>query len=116
LRHLEFVLSPDQLALLRVVARDAPRFPQLGKRYREQVVRERTATFVRQLDHWPADLRAKIGDPNRLAQTCFALLHADLVETALLTDVVPSREDLRAHARHAATCLIALVESGTQQN
>ncbi|MCI2421405.1 TetR/AcrR family transcriptional regulator [Saccharopolyspora sp. K220] len=109
--HLAFVLSPDQIALYRVVARDAPRFPQLGTRYREQVMGERTGVFVRHLKHWPADARAKVNDPLSLSRTYFALLHADLLETALLTGTVPAPDELRAHARHAATCLVTLLES-----
>jgi hypothetical protein len=57
-------------------------------------------------------VRAKITDPVRLSRIYFALLHADLLENALLADAVPSPADLRAHARDAATCLVALVESG----
>jgi AcrR family transcriptional regulator len=48
--YLRHVLSRDQLALYRVVARDAPRFPDLGRRYQEETIGSRDAAFAGYLD------------------------------------------------------------------
>ena len=47
-------LSPEQLALYRVVVRDAHRFPELGQRYLEQTAGVRDARFAGYLDLWSA--------------------------------------------------------------
>jgi AcrR family transcriptional regulator len=50
--YLRHVLSRDQLALYRVVVRDAHRFPELGRRYREVTTGTHGAIFIRYLDRW----------------------------------------------------------------
>ncbi|MEE4598898.1 TetR/AcrR family transcriptional regulator [Streptomyces sp. DSM 41524] len=109
--HLSFILEPDQLALYRVVTRDAQRFPQLGQRYQEKVVGERLNQVVRYIDLWPGTLRTKISDTRRAACTFSALLHGDLLETALHTGCVPNPADLREHAGFAATSLLTLLDA-----
>src|SRR5260370_41167590 len=52
--YLRHVLSQDQLALYRVVARDAHRFPELGRRYRDVTTVTRGAIFIRYLARWAA--------------------------------------------------------------
>jgi AefR-like transcriptional repressor, C-terminal domain len=61
--HLAFVLSAEQVALYRVVTREAQRFPELGQRYQSEVVGNRAAQLIRYFDHWPKRLRTKIRDP-----------------------------------------------------
>jgi AcrR family transcriptional regulator len=110
--HLAFVLSAEQLALYRVVTREAQRFPDLGKRYQSQVVGDRLAQLTRYFDHWPAPLRARIRDPLRAARTFAALLQADLLENALLGAPAPGPDELRAQAHDAAAGLLALIDAG----
>jgi AcrR family transcriptional regulator len=110
-QHLSFVLSAEQLALYRVVTREAPRFPQLGKRYQNEVLGSRIAQLTRYLDRWPEPLRAKIRDPLRAAQTFGVLLQSDLLETALLGAPLPDPGELRAHAHQATTRLLALIDA-----
>jgi AcrR family transcriptional regulator len=50
--YLRHALSEEQLALYRVVTRDAPRFPELARRYREQVTGTRDALFASYLERW----------------------------------------------------------------
>ncbi len=50
--YLRHILSRNQLALYRVVARDADRFPELGRRYQEQTNGSRDARFARYLELW----------------------------------------------------------------
>src|SRR5258708_16737300 len=50
--YLRNVLSQDQLALYRVVTRDAHRFPELGRRYHEETTGTRDAKFAGYLDLW----------------------------------------------------------------
>ena len=110
--HLLFVLSAEQLALYRVVTREAHRFPELGKRYQSDVAGARIAQLTRYFDLWPDSLRTKIRDPLRAAQAFGALLQGDLLETALLGGPIPSLDEVRAHAHYAARCLLALIDAG----
>ncbi|MEU3983920.1 TetR/AcrR family transcriptional regulator [Streptomyces sp. NPDC026672] len=109
LRH---VLSERQLALFRVVARDAQRFPELGRRYQEEILGDRVALFTRHLAGWPEELRAKVGDPVRAARTFTALVQAGVVDTALLGGPVPDEAALREQAGRAAADLLALAGAG----
>ncbi|MFF3440135.1 TetR/AcrR family transcriptional regulator [Streptosporangium sp. NPDC002721] len=109
--HLPFVLSAEQLALYRVVTREAPRFPELGKRYRSDVIGNQLAQLTRYFDRWPDSLRTKIRDPLRGARTFAALLQADLVETALLGGPTPGPDELWTRAHDAAAGLLALIEA-----
>jgi TetR/AcrR family transcriptional repressor of mexJK operon len=110
--HLSFILSAEQLALYRVVTGEAQRFPELGKRYQNDVVGDRIGQLTRYFDRWPGPLRAKVADPVRAARIFGALLTGDLLEAALLGAPVPGPDELRAQAHHAATCLLALLEAG----
>ncbi|MFD4545922.1 TetR/AcrR family transcriptional regulator [Streptomyces sp. NPDC058466] len=109
---LQHILSEQQLALFRVVARDAQRFPELGRRYQQEILGNRIDLFTRHLSHWPADLRAKVGDPTRAAHLFSALLQAEVVDTALLGGPVPSPAAIRTRAQEAASDLLALAEAG----
>ncbi|GHH76688.1 TetR family transcriptional regulator [Streptomyces sulfonofaciens] len=109
LRH---ILSEQQLALFRVVARDAQRFPELGRRYQQEILGDRTALFTRHLSRWPAKLRAKVSDPVRAAHVFSALLQAEIVDTALLGGPVPGPAAIRIRSHEAANDLLALAGAG----
>jgi len=110
--HLAFVLSPEQIALYRVVTGEAQRFPELGQRYQAEVVGDRIARLIRYVDHWPKTLRTKIREPLRGAQTFRVLLQGDLLETAMLGGPVPGPDDLRNQAHDAAAGLLTLIKAG----
>ncbi len=109
---LRSTLSRPQLALFAVVTREAQRFPELGHRYQEEIIGERVALFVRHVSGWPAELRAKVKEPERSAHVFSALLQAEIVEAALLGGSIPDERAIRARARRAAADLLALAESG----
>jgi AcrR family transcriptional regulator len=109
--HLHYALSDDQLALYRVVIRESQRFPELGQRYRQEVLGHATRLFTGYVARWPAALRAKIGDPVRAAHRFGALLRADILQTALLGGPVPGAAEISRHAQEAATDLLALAEA-----
>jgi AcrR family transcriptional regulator len=111
-RLLNHILSEQQLALFRVVARDAQRFPELGRRYQQEIIGDRIDLFTRHLSHWPADLRSKVSDPTRAAHVFSALLQAEIMDTALLGGPVPDAAAIRTRAHQAATDLLALAEAG----
>jgi AcrR family transcriptional regulator len=110
--HLAFVLSAEQVALYRVVTREAQRFPELGQRYQNDVVGDRIAQLIRYSDRWPKRVRTKIADPLRAAQTFSVLLQGDLLETAILGGSVPGPDELRTQASDAAAGVLTLIRAG----
>ncbi|MFE9866976.1 TetR/AcrR family transcriptional regulator [Streptomyces sp. NPDC005506] len=109
---LQHILSEQQLALFRVVTRDAQRFPELGRRYQQEILGDRVALFTRHLSHWPEDLRAKVSDSTRAAHVFSALLQAEIVDTALLGGPVPDPTGIRTRSQQAANDLLALAQAG----
>jgi TetR/AcrR family transcriptional repressor of mexJK operon len=110
--YLRHALSKEQLALYRVVTRDAHRFPELGRRYREEVIERRNALFARYLDRWAASEKWKVRDRRRAANAFVGLLRANLFEDALhgLHDFDES--EISAHARWAAANMLTLLKAG----
>ena len=112
IEYLQHTLSKEQLALYRVVTQDAHRFPELGRRYREEVVERRNALFSHYLDRWTAVEKWKVKDGRHAANTFVGLLRANLFEEALhgLHNFDPS--EISAHARLAAANMLILLKAG----
>lgn len=110
--YLRHVLSEEQLALYRVVTQDAHSFPELGRRYREQVVERALEVFVKYLSRWISVERWKIRDRRRAAQTFTALLRAEVFEIALHGHRRFSDSEVATYARAAAGKMLTLLESG----
>jgi len=106
--YLRHVLSQDQLALYRVVVRDAHRFPELGRRYREVMTGTRGAIFIRYLDLW-ADREGWIVRDKQTATDVFAgLLKAGIFDEALLGPRQPSDDEIVDQAQAAAQNMLLL--------
>jgi AcrR family transcriptional regulator len=110
--YLRHTLSADQLALYRVVTRDAHRFPELGRRYREEVVGRQYALLVDYLDRWAPRMRWKITDKHSVAVVFAGLLRGELFESALHAGRLPKEKEIVHDAQTAAERLLALLESG----
>lgn len=110
--YLRHALSEQQLALYRVVARDAPRFPELARRYREQVIDTRDALLASYLDRWLPVMGWKVTDRRGAATVFAALLKARLFDDALLGVKSASEEEIIGRAGNAAVQMLALLEAG----
>jgi len=110
--YLQHALSKEQLALYRVVTQDAHRFPELGRRYREEVVEHRNALFSHYLDRWTAVEKWKVKDGRNAGNTFVGLLRANLYEEALhgLHDF--DQSEISAQARLAAAKMLILLKAG----
>ena len=111
--YLQHVLSAEQLALYRVVTQDAHRFPELGRRYREEVIEHRNAVFARYLDRWAASQRWKIRHPGRAANAFAAMLRAGLFEDALHGLRTFNESAILAQATWAAKNMLVLLKTGS---
>jgi AcrR family transcriptional regulator len=110
--YLRHALSPDQLALHRVVTRDAHRFPELGRRYQEETTGNRDAKFAGYLDLWAEREGWKVRDKRAAAQVFAALLKARIYDEVLLGLRQPSKAEIVDRAREAAQSMLVLLRTG----
>lgn len=110
--YLRHILSPRQLALYRVVARDSHRFPELGRRYLEVTAGGRDAVFSGYLDVWGEHAGWNIQDKRATAQVFAGLLKARIFDEALLGLDQPSETEIASRAQEAATRMLLLLGRG----
>ena len=106
--YLRHALSPDQLALYRVVARDAHRFPELGRRYQDVATGTRDAIFAGYLDLWGDREGWNVRDKRAAAQVFAGLLKAGIFDEALLGLSQPSNDEIVGQAQAAAQNMLLL--------
>jgi AcrR family transcriptional regulator len=109
LRHL---LSEEQLALYRVVTRDAHRFPELGRRYEKEVVATRNNIMAQYLTHWAPIENWRIRNPDRASGVFAALLREGLFEEVLHGLRTPEEHKIEQQARFAAGLFAKLLQLG----
>ncbi|WP_413733546.1 TetR/AcrR family transcriptional regulator [Sodalis sp. RH21] len=107
--YLRHVLSRDQLALYRVVTRDALRFPELGRRYLQETTGRRDAKFAGYLDIWADHEGWQVHDRHAAAQIFAGLLKARIYDEALLGVRLPSEDEIVGQARDAAQHMLQLL-------
>lgn len=110
--YLQHVLSTEQLALYRVVTQDAHRFPELGRRYREQVVEQRNAIFARYLERTADAEKWKVRDARAAGNAFVGLLRAKVFDDALHGLRTFGQQEILAQARWAAGNMLILLGAG----
>lgn len=110
-RYLRHVLSDTQLALLRIVIRDAAKFPELATRYRQEITERHQLVLETYLRHWAAKEGWRIRNYQYCADTFLALLRSGVVEEALLGLPTPAAQEVAVHARFATKAMLRLLES-----
>jgi AefR-like transcriptional repressor, C-terminal domain len=108
--YLRHILSEDQLALYRVVARDAHRFPELQRRYFKEVVEQRVGAFADYLDRCGPEMGWSVSNKLAALATFAGLLKASLFDDALLGFRKPKDQEIVRQARAAAARI--LLEAG----
>ncbi len=110
--YLSHALSREQLALYQVVTRDSRRFPEVGRRYQEEVVGGAVAKFGGYLDLWAAREGWAIGDKIAASQAFAGLLKAGVFDEALQGLHTPTPEEITARAGAAARRMHILLGAG----
>jgi AcrR family transcriptional regulator len=111
LRHL---LSEEQLALYRVVTRDADRFPELGRQYQKNFARGRTGILVAYLRSVARKKGWSRRDVARDAALYEALLRAGIYEQALHGLLTVNSAAIEEHARSASRTMWKLLRASTK--
>jgi TetR/AcrR family transcriptional repressor of mexJK operon len=106
LRHL---LSEEQLALYRVVTRDADRFPELGRQYQKNVSRGRTGILIAYLRNVARRKSWAKRDATLDAALYEALLRAGIYEEALHGLLTGNPAAIEKHARSASKTMWKLL-------
>ncbi len=109
--YLRHALSTEQVALYRVVLRDAGRFPELGKRYSEEVIEGRNALIVEYLKRWSFPQGWRIKDIPGAANAFVGLLRSGWFEAVLLGTAEIEEKTLLQHAKTAVVQMLILIES-----
>jgi AcrR family transcriptional regulator len=102
LEYLRHLLSEEQLALYRVVTRDADRFPEIGRHYQKNVARGRTGILIAYLRNVARRRSWEKRDAIRDAALYESLLRAGIYEEVLHGLVTANSDAIEKHARSAA--------------
>jgi AcrR family transcriptional regulator len=107
--YLQHLLSEEQLALYRVVTRDADRFPELGRQYQENIARGRAGIMTAFLKNTYRKNGWKRRDARKDAALYEALLRAGIFEEALHGLLVADANLIEEQARSASRVLWQLL-------
>jgi AcrR family transcriptional regulator len=110
--YLRHAMSEEQLAIYRVVTRDAHRFPELWQRYRKEVVGRQAMLFVGYIDRWQPSMGWVVTDKYAAAGAFGGLLKAPFFDDAVQGGRKPNDEMIQQCTRRAAACLLKLLEAG----
>ncbi len=110
--YLRHILSPEQIALYRVVVRDAHRFPDLGRRYLEATAAPRDSVFAGYIGLWAERRGWTVDDPAVAAQLYAGLLKAGLYEMVLCGGRVASEDEIGHRSAVAARAMLVLLDAG----
>ncbi len=110
--YLQHSLSAPQLALYRIIMRDAARFPEIGRLYRQEIITRRDRLFARYLEHWLPATGWRIADPQQAAAVFAALLKAGLFDDALLGNPVPDEAEIERQVLTASRRMMAILDAG----
>jgi len=107
-RFMRFITGSYAISLLRIVAAESARIPELGRIFYEAGPargRARFADFVRYLDRIGV---LNAADPVKTTDHFFSLMRGDLHIRCLIGIEAPSEEQLDAHAREAVELFLKL--------
>lgn len=110
--YLRHALSDDQLAIYRVVTRDAHRFPELRQSYRKEVVGHQAKLFATYFDRWRSIMGWTLTDKYAAAAAFGGLLKAPVFEDAVQGGHKPTEDEISRCARRAAEGLLNLLKAG----
>jgi AefR-like transcriptional repressor, C-terminal domain len=99
---MQHLFSWEQLALYRVVTRDADRFPDLGRQYHQNIARGRTGILVAYLRNVARRRSWKKRDATQDAALYEAVLRAGIYEEVLHGLVTADSKTIKMHAHSAS--------------
>jgi AcrR family transcriptional regulator len=110
--YLAHALSREQIALYRVVTRDAHRFPELGRRYQQVVIGGRDAVIAGYLDRWIPKEGWTVRNKTAAGQAFVALLKAGVFDEVLHGLRTPDAVEIAERAAEASRRWLILLAAG----
>jgi TetR/AcrR family transcriptional repressor of mexJK operon len=107
-RYVRFIVSGYPVSLLRTVAAEASRTPELGRIFYESAPGLGRLRFAELLEAADAKGLLRIPDPLRAADSFFAMLRGDIHLRCLVGMPAPSDETLAAHAHEITEMFLRL--------
>jgi len=103
----KLTLSPETIALLRLVIGESDRFPELAATFHEIAVVQSTNTIAGWLDRQRQRGLLKIDDPVKSASALRGMMTMDLQRTAMLRLAnAPTTEEIEARAKFCARLFV----------
>jgi len=112
LAYIRHVVDKNHVALFRVINRDSHKFPELGKKYHQEVVSPRNQRLLSYLSKWKDECNWAIIDAEMAANSFAALLRGQIFEDILLGFQSPSDKELVNHVNKTVSLMLQLLESG----
>jgi AcrR family transcriptional regulator len=112
--YLSHLLSEEQLALYRVVTRDADRFPELGRQYQKNFARGRTGILIAYFRSIARRRSWAKRDARQDAALFEALLRAGIYEEVLHGLSTANANAIEEHARLAAKTMWKLLATSSE--
>jgi AcrR family transcriptional regulator len=110
--YLNHALSPEQLALYQVVTRDAHRFPEVGRRYHDEVIGGRDAKFAGYLDLWAGREGWTVHDRTAASEAFAGLLKAGIFDQVLQGRRALGEAEIAGQAAEAGRRMLILLRAG----
>jgi len=110
--YLQHILSREQLAIYRVVTRDAHRFPELRQRYRQEVLGRQAALFADYITHWQSLKGWQVANRLTAAAVYGGILKGPFFEDAVQGGHMPTEAEISQWSRRAANAMLQLLETG----
>ena len=109
-RYVRFITSPYTVSLLRVVASEATRTPELGRIFYENAPGLGRRRFAELLQAADANGILRVSDPLRAADHFFSLLRSDMHIRCLVGLPAPGEKELDDHAREVVEMFLRLYQ------
>ena len=109
--YLRHIINKDHVALFRVINRDSHKFPELGKKYYQEVVSPRNLRMVKYLELWKSECQWEITNPELAANSFAALLRGQIFENILLGFRGPTEEEIMEHVNTNVSLMLHLLKS-----
>lgn len=109
--YLRHIIDKDHVALFRVINRDSHKFPELGKKYYQEVVSPRNMRMVKYLELWKNECKWEITDTELAANSFAALLRGQLFENILLGFAGPTEKEIIAHVDINVALMLHLLKN-----
>lgn len=108
--YFRHVIDKDHLALFRIINRDSDKFPELGKKYYQEVTMHRNLRLINYLEKFNQKYQWEISNFESASDTFAAIVRGQLFENLLLGFQSPTEEEIEKHIDFNVELMLYLLE------